>query len=491
VYIFRLTKNRYERLQAIGTQVTSMCFSTLRKSELFVASRDGKICCFDIDSRRLLKTLTGHRHAVNSISFHPFKALMTTSSVESLSVWDIKQWKKVRTLGAGSGVVTSTFTPDGKLLLIAFRDDTVLGWSTKKFENTCRFDVPKRLRNLNMTTLSVSSNGLLLVAGGKSRDIMVWNLANQSPIRSIELPSTVTQIMSVDFLPNSTTCSVLADDGRVRLMDMDSVGEEFEGRCSIEHTIARRDCHVLSTAYDTNGKFSACCVSDGSLLLYDLSIARDYTKRVREARLNMGSAEGEVVDTLPVAEGEEELSMPRPPRFGGGTDRASGDNGGEQVTLSSPPQSPNSKRIVIMEEVPDSDSSQPESSQPESSQPGAPATKIPMGETKSSLGRGGVDDGDIMDGISFPRTQVHTKKDEQYWLEQSMPVQPRRIPTSEVLEEAFGEGPSSIANQVLRKQRTLQQRQRRQMPSPSSAGIGGVSVNGNLSRSRLAKLLRT
>ena len=106
---------------------------------------------------------------------------MTTSSVESLAVWNLKEWKKIRSLGAGSGVIKSVFTPDGNILLIAFRDDSIIGWSTESFEIVVRFEVPTRLCPLNITTIASSPDGKLLIAGGKRRDLMVWTMASQAP----------------------------------------------------------------------------------------------------------------------------------------------------------------------------------------------------------------------------------------------------------------------------------------------------------------------
>ena len=489
VYVFRLTKNRYERLQSIGTAVTSMCFSTLRKSELFVASRDGRIRCFDIDSRRLLKTLTGHKHAVNSISFHPFKALMTTSSVESLSVWDLKAWKKVRTLGAGSGVVTSTFTPDGKLLLIAFRDDTVLGWSTEDFDNTCRFDVPRRVSSLNITSLTVSKNGSHLVACGKRRQLMVWRLSDQAPLKSVELPQSVSKIHQVEFLAggehnaSTSVVSVLADDGIVRLLDVEDAAN---GGCPVEHTIARRDSAILSVVYDSSAKFCACCGSDGSLLLYDLEIAREYTRRVRVARIRMGSLEEEVSSTLTTVEGSAELSKSAPRRNasspGGGNTRGGAGAGAASASGASASGAPASA-------APTSINQAANQAAPVMSRVTEEKIETTRVETKES-----AVDGDVMSvegGRSAPRVE---QRDAAYWLQQSMPAPIRQMPSSELLEEAFGTSHSHNATDVLRRQRSIQ-RQRRVPPPSDARGGGGAlpagDVGGRLSRPRLAKLLRT
>ena len=93
---FRLTKNRYVQLKNLGCPVTCMQFSPLRKSELAVATRDGTIYIFDTDAQRLLATLkNAHKHGVANISFHPRNAIMITSSVDGINIWDLKKWNKM------------------------------------------------------------------------------------------------------------------------------------------------------------------------------------------------------------------------------------------------------------------------------------------------------------------------------------------------------------------------------------------------------------
>jgi hypothetical protein len=470
VYIFRLTKNRYERLQNVGTAVSSMCFSTLRKSELFVACGNGKVLCFDIDSRRLLKTLASHRHPVHTISFHPFKALMTTSSVESLAVWDLKQWKKIRSLGAGSGVIKSIFTPDGNALLIAFRDDSVIGWSTVTFEITLRFEVPPRLSPLNITSLASSSDGKLVIAGGKRRELMVWNLASQEPLLSVQLPTSVHQVIDLAFLPDSGSVSVLADDGRVRFVEIRVPGGEGGCKpCPIAHQIARRDRAVLKISQDTQAKFAACCLSDGSLLLYDLEIARDFALRIRTARVNMGTPEDEAIEVLPSIAARD-LSVRMPLRQGGREMKSA-----DQVSSRS--RDPNLSATI----------SPPE---PTASAPGTatfPPEDALGGTTEASAVFSTAKSARATVGSAPP--QSAKKKDAAYWLEQSLPVNRGQAPTSRLIDSAFGASEDDATTRVVNSQRRAA-RQRRKMRQKLTSETNPVSES-RLSRPRLAKLLRT
>jgi hypothetical protein len=470
VYIFRLTKNRYERLQNVGTDVSCLCFSTLRKSELFVACGNGKVLCFDIDSRRLLKTLASHRHPVHTISFHPFKALMTTSSVESLAVWDLKQWKKIRSLGAGSGVIKSIFTPDGNTLLIAFRDDSVIGWSTDTFEITLRFEVPPRLSPLNITTISSSPDGRLVMAGGKRRELMVWKLASQEPLLSVQLPTSVHQIIDLEFLPDSGSVSVLADDGRVRFVEISLPGGDGGCKpCPIAHQIARRDRAVLKISQDVSAKFAACCLSDGSLLLYDLEIARNFASRIRTARVNMGTPRDEAIEVL-TSIGAGDLRSRSPPRKGGRTNAAINLPSSESRdrTMGTTTAPPASTAAIPGATVPS-----PEDGPDKAAEASNPFRTVTT--AKAAVG-------------SAPQRPVENK-DEAYWLEQSVPVTRGQAMTSRLVDSAFGKSEDVATTRVVNEQRRAA-RQRRKTRHELTPAANPVSES-RLSRPRLAKLLRT
>jgi hypothetical protein len=56
-------------------------------------------------------------------------------------------------------------------------------------------------------------------------------------------------------------------------------------------------------------------------------------------------------------------------------------------------------------------------------------------EQQDQRGRGGVDDSDQLDGLQMGDHRHVVKKDAAYWLEQSMPVPTRQMPSSELLHE--------------------------------------------------------
>ena len=96
---------------------------------------------------------------------------------------------------------------------------------------------------------------------------MVWSLASQEPLVSVQLPKTVHQIIELSFQPDSSSVSVLADDGRVRFVEIGVPAGDNRSKPPIAHQIARRDRAVLKISLDANAKFAACCISGVSAAL--------------------------------------------------------------------------------------------------------------------------------------------------------------------------------------------------------------------------------
>ena len=299
VALFRLTKNRYVQLKNLGCPITSMAFSPLRKNELACGTRDGTVYIFDIDSQRLLATLANaHKQAVTSISFHSSNAIMVTASVDGINIWDLKKWSKIKTLGAGSGIVSATFADRGTSLMVAFKDDTIVSWSTGSYAIQGKYDVPKTDRPFTIQTISLSPSGKLLIAGGKSRDMYMWNVQSKRLVSAIELPMTIGVVHKVHFMPDSRSVGVLGDDGRMLFLKV--VAGENNNDARLDMEFARKKMAIVSFSMDENAKYCACCLSNGSVALYDIHVAKKFNDKVRDASLRMGATEEELDVNYPM-----------------------------------------------------------------------------------------------------------------------------------------------------------------------------------------------
>jgi WD40 repeat protein len=85
---------------------------------------------WDTTTDKEIKTLTGHPHSVNAVSFSPNgKLLATGSSDHTVKLWDTTTDKEIKTLtGHPHSVNAVSFSPNGKLLATGSADNTVKLW---------------------------------------------------------------------------------------------------------------------------------------------------------------------------------------------------------------------------------------------------------------------------------------------------------------------------------------------------------------------------
>ena len=290
------------RARSVGG--AALAFARERKSEVLVGTR-ASVSCVDLDSAASDKsavTLKGsHRHEVVSIAFHPNGAQCVTVSVDSVTLWNVSDWSRVQSMGAGAGVVTAAYTPSGSTLLVAFRDDTILGWSTSTMERTVTLSLSELgSAGATITCMSVSPDGRLLLTGTVGRDLLLWDLEHECLLRVVEMPATCSSIVQTEFIRGFSSgegdaasdggsglgdfaAAVLGDDGEILIVRPTATVVRVLLRVSKPRSRA-----VLSFAVEPKGRYLASCVSDGTMLIHDLSVARKYKETVRAARREMG-----------------------------------------------------------------------------------------------------------------------------------------------------------------------------------------------------------
>ena len=136
-YKFDFISGTYSLVKRLGSKGTTIVSSNKREEEFLIGLANKKVVCIDVEApsnTSLVGTLTGHKHEIKVIGFHPSSTTAFTASVDSLIVWDTNNWQRVRTLSSGSGIVDALFTPTGDLLLVLFRNKTIVGWDTSSFD---------------------------------------------------------------------------------------------------------------------------------------------------------------------------------------------------------------------------------------------------------------------------------------------------------------------------------------------------------------------
>lgn len=117
--------------------------------------------------------LPGHRSVVNSVAFSPDGKYLTTASRDNtIKVWDLKRGSLLRTFrGHTDDVVKTVLSQDGNWLISSALNDRVRIWSFPTGRTIQSFNVPY-LRSKSLEY--ISNRNWILVVGGGNQDIQIW-----------------------------------------------------------------------------------------------------------------------------------------------------------------------------------------------------------------------------------------------------------------------------------------------------------------------------
>jgi WD40 repeat protein len=129
----------FEALEGHTAGISCLEFSPNGK---FLASggHDNTICVWDVEKRKLLKTMRGHAGRVRSLAFAPQlpdveAQLLTGSHDQTAKIWNLKDYEEFRVFGAPvyaghqDAILGASFSPDNHSFVSASRDRTARLWS--------------------------------------------------------------------------------------------------------------------------------------------------------------------------------------------------------------------------------------------------------------------------------------------------------------------------------------------------------------------------
>jgi WD40 repeat protein/beta-lactamase regulating signal transducer with metallopeptidase domain len=133
------TGKEVRRFGGLQDKIKSVAFSPDGK-KLAAASRDGRICLWDVSSGNELLFIAAHPNHTDAsfspspcVAFSPDgKKLASASTDRTIRIWDAATAKELGSFQAEGGLYTMAFTADGKALATGGADATVLLWDLTK-----------------------------------------------------------------------------------------------------------------------------------------------------------------------------------------------------------------------------------------------------------------------------------------------------------------------------------------------------------------------
>ncbi|KAK4735995.1 hypothetical protein R3W88_010256 [Solanum pinnatisectum] len=208
-----------------------ICAGTLDSFEIFVWS---------MKTGRLLDILSGHEGPVHGLVFSPTNATLASSSWDkTVRLWDVFDGKgAVETFPHTHDVLTVVYRPDGKQLACSTLDghihfwDPIEGLLMYTIEGrrdiaggrlmTDRRSAANSTSGKCFTTLCYSADGSYILAGGNSKYICMYDVADQVLLRRFQ----ITHNLSLDGVLDVLNSKNMTESGPLNLIDDDNSDTE-------------------------------------------------------------------------------------------------------------------------------------------------------------------------------------------------------------------------------------------------------------------------
>jgi WD40 repeat protein len=213
------------------------------------AGDDHKIIIWDIKQYKYLKTLAEHSHLIWSLSFNPSRFLLASGSEDkSIKIWDIETNQCLKTLEEHSGWVMSIdFSPNGFLLASGGQEGIIKIWD---------IETGQCLRNLKGHSNSVRSicfnqNSSLLASGSSDHTIKIWDIETGQCLRTLEGHSN--RVREISFRNDGITLASGSDDQTLKFWNL-KTGQIIKTLKGFTNRIwfvnISPNCHLLASGSD-------------------------------------------------------------------------------------------------------------------------------------------------------------------------------------------------------------------------------------------------
>ena len=292
--VFYLASNRYAVLKRAGARGVQIAYSPSsravvgalgRPSELFVALADASIECFDTASKQLLGVMRhpGLNHTIRKLELHPTRDLLLSCSSEAATLWSTTTFGRLRALNAEKTrpLLDAAFVPPADTLLTCF-ESAVVQWTLGP---TCAATATYHVNAdaVRLKTITVSSDGALLVGAGEGGWLAVWSLVKQEILRIVRLPPAAGAVSSLTFLPaggaggaldvveeksgaRRQTLALVCADGALRIVEP----TEALLLRTLKPSYGGAPGALAGVTVDSGGRHLASTLGDGSIVVHHL-----------------------------------------------------------------------------------------------------------------------------------------------------------------------------------------------------------------------------
>ncbi|MEH1936107.1 MAG: serine/threonine-protein kinase [Nostoc sp.] len=240
------------------------------------ASDDKIVKLWDLNTQKVLASLSGHSQAVKSVAFSPDGQILATASDDkTIKLWQVETLEEICTLlGHSHAVKSVAFSPDGQILASGSWDKTVKLWDINTGTEICTMTG----HQLQVNSVAFSPQGQLLASASYDRTIRLWQIsALESSQRELQnrpcysLLSTLSghawAVLTVAFSPDGQILATGSDDNTIKLWEVNT-GQLI---C----TLVGHSWSVVAVAFTADGETLLSASCDKTVKLWRVSTAEE------------------------------------------------------------------------------------------------------------------------------------------------------------------------------------------------------------------------
>jgi RNA polymerase sigma factor (sigma-70 family) len=142
-----------------------------------VAPSDSDVRLWDVATGRPLHVLRGHKWGIEALAFSPDgKALASAAREETVRVWDVADGKELSQLKAHKPwVYCLAFSPDGRMLATGGLDNEVRLWEVRTWGRRARFEGHRG----GVVGLAFAADGRTLASGAGDCTALLWDVSGR------------------------------------------------------------------------------------------------------------------------------------------------------------------------------------------------------------------------------------------------------------------------------------------------------------------------
>jgi len=227
------------------------------KTPIVTAGADGTVRLWALDGSELAEPFTGHRDAVNSVTFSRDGTRIASGGRDgTVRVWSL-DGRTLQVFKGHAGAVNSVaFSPDGQHIASAGKDGTVRMWG---FDGR---ELPPfgRFKGA-VNAVAFSPDGQRIASGGQDALVHLWSLDGTL---QVSFQGHARAVDSVVFSPDGTQIVSGSQDGTLRLWTLDgkAVALPFQGHAGM----------VEGLAFSSDQRHIASASADDTVRIWSLAV---------------------------------------------------------------------------------------------------------------------------------------------------------------------------------------------------------------------------